>query len=525
MSQADPNKQTRREWLKLAAAGAAAAGLPRRAPAMGTPRGARPQLSQGVQSGDVTVDGAVIWSRTDRPSQMHVRWATNAKLNGARGRTGPAALVQNDFTGKLALRGLPVDREIFYEVRFESLAQPGVFSAPTYGRFVTPPVQPGGQPIKFAWSGDTCGQGYGINPDLGGLFIYETMRRQRPDFFIHCGDLIYADHPIRPTKRRGGKTWRNLVTPEKSKVAETLAEFRGNYRYNLLDHNVRRFGAEVPQIIQWDDHETKNNWYPGRVLTEDDRYTVKSCDLLAARSRRAFFEYTPVATNRSHEERIFRHLRYGPLLDVFVLDARSYRGPNSRNQQTLESKATAFFGSRQLAWLRDRLRRSTATWKVIACDQPLCLMVGHDAYRFEGIANGTGPAKGRELEVASLLSFIKQARISNVVFLTADVHYAAAHHYAPERAHFKDFNPFWEFVAGPLNAATFGPNRLDRTFGAKEIFISERRGQKPGRSPFVGGQYFGTCTINPRTFAMTTKLFDLRGKELFSVDLPAERRR
>ena len=43
--------------------------------------------------------------------------------------------------------------------------------------------------------------------------------------------------------------WRNVTTPEKSKVAETLDEFRGNYAYNLLDDNVRRFNAEIPQLV------------------------------------------------------------------------------------------------------------------------------------------------------------------------------------------------------------------------------------------------------------------------------------
>ena len=50
-------------------------------------------------------------------------------------------------------------------------------------------------------------------------------------------------------------TWTNIVIPEVAKVAETLAEFRGRYKYNLLDEHVRRFNAEVPQIWQWDDHE------------------------------------------------------------------------------------------------------------------------------------------------------------------------------------------------------------------------------------------------------------------------------
>ena len=54
---------------------------------------------------------------------------------------------------------------------------------------------------------------------------------------------------------------------EKSKVAETLTEFRGNYKYNLLDENVKQFNAEVPILAQWDDHEVTNNWYPGEILS------------------------------------------------------------------------------------------------------------------------------------------------------------------------------------------------------------------------------------------------------------------
>jgi hypothetical protein len=30
---------------------------------------------------------------------------------------------------------------------------------------------------------------------------------------------------------------------------------------------------------------------------------------------------------------------------------------------------------------------------------------------------------------------------------------------APDRARFTDFDPFWEFVAGPINAGTSGPTK------------------------------------------------------------------
>ena len=128
--------------------------------------------------------------------------------------------------------------------------------------------------LRFVWGGDTAGQGWGINPDFGGMKIYETMRQRRPHFFIHSGDTIYADGPIAESVvAENGQVWSNIVTPQVAKVAETLDEFRGRYRYNLLDENVRRFNAEVPQIWQWDDHEVTNNWSDSKDLSADARYT------------------------------------------------------------------------------------------------------------------------------------------------------------------------------------------------------------------------------------------------------------
>ncbi len=36
----------------------------------------RPAVTHGVQSGDVSVDGGVVWARTDRPAQLMVEVAT-----------------------------------------------------------------------------------------------------------------------------------------------------------------------------------------------------------------------------------------------------------------------------------------------------------------------------------------------------------------------------------------------------------------------------------------------------------------
>jgi len=149
--------------------------------------------------------------------------------------------------------------------------------------------------------------------------------------------------------------------------------------------------------------------------------------------------------------------------------------------------------------------------------------VGDSGGRFEAFANGNGPALGRELEAAELLRFIKRNRIRNVVWVTADVHYAAAHFYNPAKAQFSEFDPFWEFVAGPLNAGTFGPGQMDDTFGPEVKFTAIPAGMKPNRSPKDGFQFFGAAKIDSRSAVMTVSLRDLSGKQLYSVDLQPQR--
>jgi alkaline phosphatase D len=492
------------------------------APAIITSDKLRPTIPYGVQSGDVTSDRAIIWSRSDRPARMIVEYAANEAFRDAQRVVGPAAMETSDFTARVDLTGLPAGERIFYRVIFQDLAEIRVYSAPVAGSLRT--ASASRRDLLFIWGGDVVGQGWGINPDWGGMKIYETMRRLDPDFFIHSGDLIYADGPLQAeVKLDDGQVWRNIVTPEKSKVAETLDEFRGNYRYNLMDEHVRRFNAAVPQLVQWDDHETRNNWFPGQRLDDDARYVVKSCDLLAARARRAFFDYTPVRFDSVDAERIYRAFRYGPSLDILMLDERSYRGPNTANRQPAIGEETAFLGSAQLNWLKARLRASRATWKVIASDMPLGLIVRDGQTAFEAVANGDGPALGRELEIADLLRFIKQQRIKNVVWITADVHYAAAHYYDPAGAQFTEFLPFWEFVAGPLNAGTFGPGRLDNTFGPQVKFNGVPYGMKQNRPPRDGLQFFGAVRIDRESEVMAVALHNLAGEVLYRVELPPER--
>lgn len=507
----------RRRLLQTVGAGLL---LPGAAPAIIAAPNARPRMLDGVQSGDPLGDRAVVWSRCDRPAKMVVEWDTRSGFTQPRRVVSAAVDARSDFTARVDLTGLPAGQAIFYRAWFED-ASTGVASEPWMGHLRSVPLHK--RDIRFVWSGDTVGQGYGINPDIGGMRIYEAMRLRLPDFFIHSGDTIYADGPVPATlTTEDGRQWRNLTTEAKSKVAETLDEYRGNYRYNLMDENVRRFNAEVPQIWQWDDHEVTNNWSPSKQL--DDRYKVKDIQKLVVNARQAWLEYSPMRPQAADEgRRVYRKLAYGPMLEVFVLDMRSHRGPNDANLSPTMTDTSAFLGRTQLDWLKAQLKASTAQWKVIAADMPIGLgvpdgEVSPGVGRWEAIANSdNGPAKGRELEIAELLSYLRAQQVRNTVWLTADVHYAAAHHYHPDRAAFQDFEPFWEFVAGPLNAGSFGPNPLDGTFGPEVVF--QKAPPQQNTSPLAGYQFFGEVNIDAQSGELKVTLRDLKGDAVFERTL------
>ncbi len=483
---------------------------------------ARPRMPQGIAAGDAGNGRAVIWSRADRAARMFVEYSTTESFSDVRRVAGPAAMETSDFTSRTVLSGLAPGQRVFYRVLFQDLADLRGWSEPAIGSFTTGDVSEA-RDVTIAWSGDTVGQGWGINTEWGGLRLYETMRAAQPDVFIHVGDTIYADQPLQAeVKLDDGRVWKNVVTPAKSKAAETLDEYRGNYQYNLMDDHMRRFNAGVSQIVLWDDHEVRDNWYLERDLAQDERYTVKSVPLLAARARQAFFEYNPLPMIADDPERIYRAIPFGTAAEIIALDMRSYRGANSGNRQAALDASSALLGAKQIAWLKERLASSRATWKIVASDMPIGLIVRDTPTHYEAVANAEhGRPLGRELEIADLLCFIRDRGIRNIVWVTADVHYCAAHRYDPASAAFTEFDPFWEFVAGPLHAGTFGPNELDKTFGPDVKFTSVPPNMKPNRPPSEGLQFFGTLKIDGRTRALTARLHDLSGKAIYSVDLEA----
>ncbi|BBG03640.1 MULTISPECIES: alkaline phosphatase D family protein [Pseudonocardia] len=508
----------RRALLRTAVAGgiagAAALGLPATASAgPGLIRAGRPVLTHGVQAGDVLPGSGLVWTRADRPSRMVVEVADNPEFRAARRIPGPVLTPDTDLTGKLRV---PAGHgRVHYRVVAEDL-DGGSTSEPLTGSFRALPGP--GEPVRIQWSGDVVGQGWGIDRDLGGMTIFSAMADREPDLFLHCGDTVYADGPLEETVALpDGRVWRNETTPEKAKVAESLAEFRGQFAYNLLDDHLRRYTASVAQINQWDDHEVTNNWYPGEILTGEvgEQYVnEKRVDVLAARGFQAFHEWVPLDPRTAVDGRVYRKLSFGPHVEVFVLDMRSYRGPNTVNTGADER----ILGEKQARWLVESLASSRATWKIVQSDMPIGVQVPDGDTAWEAVANGEpGPPSGRESEIAGVLTAIARKGVRNVVWVTADVHYTAAHHYSPDRAAFDDFDPFWEFVSGPLHAGAFGPNELDPTFGPRAEFV--RGPARDGASPLEGFQHFGELDVAGDGSSLTVHLRDQTGASLWSRTL------
>src|ERR1700750_3193443 len=122
---------SRRRFLTTAAAtGAGAFAMPYLSRAAD-----RPQITHGVQSGDVGADGGVVWARADRPSQMMVEVSTTESFRHARALPPVAALPESDFTAKMLLENLPANQDIFYRARFRDLSHIDIASEPVVRRF------------------------------------------------------------------------------------------------------------------------------------------------------------------------------------------------------------------------------------------------------------------------------------------------------------------------------------------------------------------------------------------------------
>src|SRR5437868_7785744 len=164
---------TRRQLLVRSASAVALAGLGGLAKPYLSRAADRPQISGGIQSGDVSAGSAVVWARTDRPARMQVECSTVESFNTILCAASSEALPDHDFTSKALLENLPAGQDIFYRVRFTDLVGSGIAGETRFVHFRTAPSVH--DSISFVWSGDTAGLGWVLDPSRGGMRTITSM--------------------------------------------------------------------------------------------------------------------------------------------------------------------------------------------------------------------------------------------------------------------------------------------------------------------------------------------------------------
>jgi alkaline phosphatase D len=525
----------------------------------GTLRMAEPlRITHGIASGDVTPTGVVIWARANRAAQMMVDYIGAGKSAALLVRTpGPRIDAKDDFTGKVLLDGLAPDTRYVYWVRFVD-PRDGSEVASEAGQFKTAPAADAIRALSLIWWGDLGGQGYCRDPERG-YTIFTQMTRLNPDVAIGNGDSVYTDSTCPPTTTLSDHArnalsadpevaFHQLVSaadPRWKTPAEVLTAYRAKWKYNLEDEAYRRFRAQTPHYFQWDDHEVVNDWYPGESQIGVIRETqdTRPMTALSVPGRTAFFEFTPTRADGAGQ--IYRRFAHGRLAEIFVIDARSYRDDNilpdgpqksldvrlpNGERRRLEGKAKTILGAEQRDWLLKGLKAAQergVVWKIISTDDPLSSPTGsYLLFTPEGerkplytVRDGWAAGMklntdtdgnqdsplGFESELRTILMFLKTEKITNVVWVATDIHYARVLRYEP--AGDLAGLVFHEFIAGPANAGTGVIRPPSRTFGPIELYAQGRRSD-PVRPSFLN---FGVIRI-AADGALTVEIRDADGQ-------------
>ena len=428
-----------------------------------------------VAVGEVTDTTAVMWVRGVTWGEVAVRWepggggAVPGAAPSARGevRVGPG----RHLTGKIVLGPLePATRYRYVVSQNEHEAA---------GEFVTAPAPDVAAPVRFAWGGDLGSRGHCRGPG-DGYPIFRALAQVPTDFFVFAGDTIYADHVCGDGPHLPGYDF----------VATRLADFWAKHRHNRRDPALQAYFRRASVYAIWDDHEVRDNFSgPGEPLMEP--------------GRRAFVDYFPIRPPREEPGRLYRRFRWGSLLELFILDTRQYRSPNT----TPDGPSKTMLGAGQRRWLIDSLLASTAVWKVVVSSVPLSVPTGgkaHDSWSnadSRGVpeAHGTGFAVERD----AILRTLRQQGLQNLVFIAADVHHAELirHHPTPEWS-------FHEFIAGPLGASPGRPRALDAGLRPRSLWS------------LGGAANFGDIAID--SSGLTVRIVDALGQERVSHTVQSE---
>lgn len=451
------------------------------------------ELTTGVMTGEMDQHSAVVWGRGTGRGYLQLELETGSGPKRQR-----APLVEaRDFTARIQLSGLEPGTTYHYRSWLSSDPDGGV--APpeaTTAAFRTAPPASASEGLRFAFSGDLGGQN-ACRDSSRGYPIFGELAEERLDFFIGLGDMIYGDGVCRGTGRFG-----NTQIPRDVDFATKRHEYWHFWRYNREDAGFRQLLESAGYYAVWDDHEVVNDFGPARDQRGNKPYRVDQH--LMPEGLAAFLDYHAFDAAAQAGKRLYRARRWGKHVELFFLDTRQYRSvaslPGSDPKKSM-------LGPEQLEWLIESLRKSNATWKLIVSSVPISIPTGWppEGPR-DGWANFGGPT-GYEAEFSRLVAVLPELKPANVIFLTTDVHFAAAYTYRPFARAGSDAAAgatsqfsFVELVSGPLSAGLFPKLIYDDSFGAERLFIHAPLGGEPaGRFEQALGWFnYAVLDVDPR---------------------------
>jgi alkaline phosphatase D len=448
-------------------------------------------MTHGIASGDVTDQSAIIWSRANKPAQMHVDYDTDHNFLNPRSQISPTVNETSDFAAHVKLSNLNPDTVYHYKVWFSDPRDRSLVSNSLVGSFKTAPENSGtSSPITFIVGGDLGGQEYCRRVEIG-YPLFSVMKELSPDFFVFNGDQIYGDEyctedgPADPPARFSD--WNNILGDfvgvlydkvDWTDINQPRDVFSQHWAYNRADPVYQEFLRNVSMYSIADDHEVINNYGNWSYFNDANKNRNGFHNVVKA-GMDAFFSYSPIDRNQSDPYRIYRSFNWGKDLELFILDTHNYR---SRNDLPNTDPNKTLLGTEQLHWLEQSLLNSNATWKVILNSVPLtvpnCPEGGPYVPRgCDNWANEAGNDMTFSKERDEFLNFLSDNNIKNVVFITTDIHYAANIMFqGPQTGPDGTKATFYELVSGPISAKmSEAPDPLDRTVNATYLYALEEQ--------------------------------------------------
>lgn len=434
--------------------------------AQSTTNNSDPALSikDGISSGDVTHNSAIIWSRANNDSLMHVIYDNDSAFSYPILKI-KAVNSSTDYAGKIKIDELYSNTKYFYKVWFSSYDN-RTNSSSIVGSFRTAPTPTfSGNPISFILGADVGGQKF-CREVNNGYLIFERMKSLLPDFYINNGDMIYAINDC-PKERPDGR--QNIpgnflgigdLTVDWNNLTQVHDIYLKHWIYNKGDSHLQRFLGNASMYSQWDDHEVINDFGSQWSYWNSQSKNRTGYQNVVQAGTSAFFNFSPLERNQQERDRIYRSFQWGKDLDLLILDARTYRDRNDLPDTEQNNKT--LLGKDQLSWLKENLANSNATWKIVSNDVPMSIPTGSNASVFgrDGWANGVdtdfSSKTGFERELKDLMKFIDDEDIKNVIFITTDAHFPAILKYNADVNGDGDPVNVYEIVCGPLSAIRYG---------------------------------------------------------------------